>query len=209
MAAARQLVDHVCGRLEIPLLIAHDFDIHGFRIAARLTTESQDQVERGTCKYFFKHSIEATDIGLRLSDIEKYELSEETHDQKVQIDSYTRRDLGLLEQEVEFLESGRRVELNAFTSPQFVEWLESKLRENGISENWHPTDEDVLRDHYQRAWIIGQVQKQVNKIIDNFKDEIDIPKDIVEFVKEAMEDSTLPWDEAVAEAISEELDDKD
>ena len=40
VTAARELIDHVCGKLGLPLYLFHDFDIAGFSIAKTLTASS-------------------------------------------------------------------------------------------------------------------------------------------------------------------------
>ena len=65
---------------------------------------------------------------------------------------------GATEEEIEFLRGervglnhyrGRRVELNAFTSNQFIEWLEQKLDEHGVTKVI--PDAATLEHAYRRA----------------------------------------------------------
>ena len=67
--AARRLIDDLCGRYEIPILVVHDFDSHGMVIAATLTED--------TDRYEFTSDIEVINLGLRLDDVETYSLQRE------------------------------------------------------------------------------------------------------------------------------------
>jgi hypothetical protein len=120
VVAARRFVDEVCavGR-GVPLLTVHDFDKPGFEIAQRLTSVSWQQEENDTVKYRFKNDIDAHDIGLRLTDVRKYEL--ERHVEECTFKGRFSGDTITTPEEQEFLRSGRRVELNAMTSPQIVD----------------------------------------------------------------------------------------
>jgi hypothetical protein len=134
VVAARALVDRMCSDYDIPLLLLHDFDKAGFSIAGTL--------QRDTRRYEFRNAIEIIDLGLSLDEVEAMGLeSEHQHHPKGQksvlIDNL--RTNGASEQEIAFmfrdfdsLRSTRRVELNAMSSPLFVEFVERKLRENGI-----------------------------------------------------------------------------
>jgi hypothetical protein len=61
VVAARALVDHLCGRNGVPLLVAHDFDKAGFSILATLT--------RSNRRYRFASHVRPIDLGLRLADV--------------------------------------------------------------------------------------------------------------------------------------------
>ena len=126
VAAARMLVDHVCGgKNGVPLFIVHDFDKYGFEIAECLTTESYSAIMQDRVAYHFENEINFIDFGLRLADVKKYKLASEGF--KTNGNSYPR---SMTADEIEFMESGKRVELNEFTAPQFVEWLEGKLKKH-------------------------------------------------------------------------------
>jgi hypothetical protein len=69
---------------------------------------------------------------------------------------------------------GRRDELNAFTSDQFVTWREAKLKENGIGKVI--PDSDTVTLAYRRAVAIDEFRKiqqaalpQVTKYVANLK----------------------------------------
>src|SRR5262249_54662445 len=131
--AARQLVEAVCADDGVPFLILRDFDKAGFTIAGTFS--------RATKRYKFSRKIRLFDLGLRLTDVQAWGLQDE--EVVYQKKSDPRKNLklnGATEEEVAFLCSGkegdnfrgRRVELNAFTSDQFLSWIEGKLNELGI-----------------------------------------------------------------------------
>jgi len=136
VTAARELVDQMCHDHDVPLLLLHDFDKAGFSIAGTL--------QRDTRRYEFQNSIEVIDLGLSLADVEAMGLeSEYQHHPKGRRDVLEEnlRTNGASEEEIAFmfrdfgtLKSTRRVELNAMTSPQFVAFIERKLKENGVTK---------------------------------------------------------------------------
>lgn len=215
VVAARRYVDVVCGGRKIPLLTVHDFDLHGFVIASRLTTESDEQLEKGTCKYHFEHQFASIDIGLRLADVEEYGLPHEKFKPKnaIQIDAKKQRVFGMTDAEVKFLTErrrdddfkNRRVELNAFTSPQFIEWIEKKLRQHGVHEHWMPA-EHILVEQYKRATLIARLQRAVDGALSEYsEDDIIVPGQIEALTAAAIQSSGLPWDQAIAMEVKSGL----
>jgi hypothetical protein len=125
VTACRELADEMCGRYNIPLLVLHDFDKSGFSILGSLCNDTR--------RYTYTNEITIIDIGLRIDDIEELQ-SEDTFDRG---DADVRRNNllrnGATDEEVEFLLE-RRVELNAMTSRQLVDFVERKLQEYGIGK---------------------------------------------------------------------------
>jgi hypothetical protein len=117
----------MCGRYKIPVYVLHDFDVSGFSIFGTL---------RGnTDRYTFNNAIKVADFGLRLSDVETLGLqSEQVSLGNTDRDKIRRRleRNGAIATEVEFVLTERRVELNAMTSRELVDFVERKLRENGV-----------------------------------------------------------------------------
>ena len=63
-------------------------------------------------------------------------------------------------EEREFLRGNQRVELNAFTSADFIKWIESKLDEHGIQKVI--PDDETLELAFRRAFqglVIGKAHK--------------------------------------------------
>jgi hypothetical protein len=163
VVAARHFVDEVCSVDDgVPLFVVHDFDKAGFEISQRLTTVSQWAEDNDRVAYRFQNEINVTDFGLRLADVEKYRLGSET----VKFKGHFAADSIATPEEQAFLRSNRRVELNAFTSPQFIEWLEAKLIEHGQGKRLVPDDE-VLEAAYRR----DVAATLINSVIDNVREE--------------------------------------
>jgi len=196
VVAARKYVDHVC-RVDggVPLFIVHDCDYPGFLIASRLTTVSWQAEEQDRVAYRFQNEIDVTDFGLRLADARKYGLAEERVKNKPKKIAH---DAGCTDEEAELFLAGRRIELNAFTAPQFVEWLEGKLRAAGLDdrERMIPPD-DVLERAYRRSIVTARVNKAIRDMHAEAVEEATaakVPKRLREELRAAMKGVDRPWD---------------
>jgi len=195
VVAARKYVDEVCkANGGVPLFVVHDFDVFGFFIAARLTSVSAGAWDGDRVAYHFQHDINVTDFGLRLEDARKYGLA----DEQCKAPKYIEPDLGCTDDEKKFLYSGRRIELNAFTAPQFVEWLEGKLRAAGLDdrERMIPPD-DVLERAYRRCIVTARVNKAVRDMHAGAVEEATaakVPKRLRNQLRAAMRGVDEPWD---------------
>jgi Protein of unknown function C-terminus (DUF2399) len=199
VVAARSLVDRLCSGLA-RLFIVRDFDKAGFSIAATLT--------RNTRRYRFRNRIDAVDLGLRLEDVNEYDLEAEPvyyRGEAWKVEDNLRNN-GADPEEVAFL-ADQRVELNAFASDQFIEWLEAKLEDEG-AEKVVPGPETL-----ETAWRRMRMRHAVNKRIDeaeaSLRDEANaetVPDDLAARVRAQIEDDpAMSWDEALA-AIAEDED---
>jgi hypothetical protein len=201
--ASRKLIDYLAEH-DVRVMIVRDFDRAGFSIAGTLTTTSR--------RYTFRNGIDVVDLGLRLVDVESYGLDSEPWSEKVSRSAVTRtlRRHGATEDEIGFLVEGgdpygkrtwgRRVELNALTSAQFIEWLEAKLVEHGI-EKVVP-DEDTLALQYRRATARHAVNRKIDEIAESVRAEAAravVPADLATRVRGLLaDDPSASWDEAVA-----------
>lgn len=206
VVAARRFVDEVC-RVDggVPLFVAHDFDKAGFEISQRLTTVSDWARLNDRVAYRFQNKINVTDLGLRLADVEKYALESES----VSFSGRFARDSIATREEQAFLRTGRRVELNAFTSPQFIEWLETKLMANGLGNRLIP-DDGVLEAAYRRAVATAYVNDALKDAIEDGQrkaDDATIPKALKRRLREAMKDSPdEPWDQALYSLVASDME---
>jgi hypothetical protein len=198
VVAARSLVDELCGRHGVPLLVLHDLDKSGFSILGTLTRDNR--------RYTFRNKINVIDLGLRLDDVRDCDLEPE--------DAYYRgeeaklrrnlRDNGANKEEVKFLLKDRqRVELNAFTSRAFVDWLEGKLAQHKVKKVL--PDPDVLEEAYRHAFVRELVKKAVRESRKQAKREavtLAVPDKLQQQVAEELKRSPhLPWDRAVARLV--------
>lgn len=198
--AARTLVDRLCHDNQdggIKLLVLHDFDKAGFSISATL--------QRDTRRYQFQHAVDVIDLGLRLDDVRAYNLESEPC--TVQSNAARNlRDNGATDEEIIFLTGdgsglGRRVELNAFTSGQLVEWIESKLTKYGISKV--VPDAATMEAAYRRAIHIRSLNAELEKATAGVVAQVEaipVDRDAIEAEVKCLlgNDPSLSWDEAVA-----------
>jgi hypothetical protein len=206
VVAARMYADHVCRVAGgVPLFTAHDMDKSGFEIAQRLTTVSDYARDNDLVKYEFQNEINVTDIGLRLTDVQHYGLKSET----CRFKGYFPDDTIATPEEQAFLRSNQRVELNAFTAPQFIEWLDGKLTQHLGKKRFVPAD-DVLTDAYRRALAVAQINKAIEEARDEAIEEArqaNIPKALRRQLKARMKDSPRAWDQVLYEMAAEASED--
>jgi hypothetical protein len=203
VVAARTLVDEMCSDHDIPLLLLHDFDKSGFSIAGTL--------RRDTRRYEFQNSITVVDLGLSLEDVEAMGLeSEYQHHPKGQRCALEEnlRTNGAREEEIAFmfrdfdrLRSTRRVELNAMTSPQFVAFVERKLRENGVAKV--VPDQDLLAEVFVGMERGRRMEEAVEQIEEIDMEDCKPPKDLEKRVRNILKKRpAMRWDAAVAEIVT-------
>jgi hypothetical protein len=196
--AARMLLDRLSQRIK-KVLVLHDFDLSGFSIFGTLGTSNR--------RYTFQNKVPIVDIGLRLGDVERLSLqSEPVNNPPGDWDARakTLQKHGALPDEIEYLRT-LRVELNAMTAPVFIEFLETKFAENGVSKV--VPDTRTVERHARR--IIEQVhassamRKTLLKI-HKMAESIALPENLVGRIRDALQRSPgIPWDKAVAGIVRE------
>jgi hypothetical protein len=190
--AARHLIDVLCK--DRPLFIVRDFDKAGFQIAAALTRNSD--------VYSFQNEIDVTDFGLRLVDAERFGLLErcETLDEKNKRAIPTDDLENATPEENAFLKSGRRVELNAFRSADFITWLEEKLKQSGVQKVVPHTQQ--LRHEYlncERGRLIAIEMATVRQRVEKKLRSLRVPDGLPDLVREQLRISPImAWESAVA-----------
>lgn len=195
--AARRLVEALSGK-GVTILVARDLDKAGFSIAHTLANDTR--------RYQFSARPRVIDLGLRLVDAQAMGLESEP----VQYDGKVNPREGLAESgattaEQKFLVAGhdwngrwygKRVELNAMTSNQFVVWLEAKLREHGVKKVI--PDYDTLTTAYRRAYQWAQVQQALDMVLSEIEyTEARPPADVAERLARTIDGTGKPWDEAL------------
>lgn len=203
VVAARMFADQACRSAGgVPLIVFHDMDKAGFEISQRLTTISDHARENDLVKYEFRNDINVTDAGLRLVDVEKYNLKSE----RCRLRGSFPHDTIATQEEQDFLQSNRRVELNAFTAPQFIEWMESKLADI-LKKRLVPTDE-ILEAAYRRCLVV----RAVNLAIMQAREEsipaamkAKLPKSIRQELQRRLSFSTAPWDQTLYDIMESKL----
>jgi hypothetical protein len=192
VTAARMLIDKMCGPYEIPVYVLHDFDVSGFSIFGTLGGNTE--------RYIFKNAIKVVDLGLRLADIDALGLESESvslRDSPDRLHARLKRN-GATDGEIEFLLTGRRVELNAMTSSQLVSFVERKLGEHGVKK--------VVPDiaSLDKAYQLVVRSERLRKIVDEAikaaasnERNIAVPKDLAKQIGDRLAGSDLNWFDVV------------
>jgi hypothetical protein len=117
---------------------------------------------------------------------------------------------GATDEEIDFLcpEVGdcERIELNAMTSRQLIDFIEAKLKEHGV-EKLVP-DEATLITHAKRLKEQAIAQRVLERLADYIKRKADaatadLPEELAQMVEEALaDDPAKPWDEALADLVA-------
>jgi hypothetical protein len=190
VTAARHLVDRLCSAYRIPLLVLHDFDKAGFSIIGTL--------KRSTRRYEFRNKIRVIDVGLRIEDVQAYDLEAEPVVVRAGWQGNLKQN-GATAAEIAFLCNGQRVELNAFSSGDLVAWIETKLKQHGV-EKVIPQD-SVLEDAYRSAAEQRYVEKRlraIRKKAKEFAAGLSVPAELAASVRKELKASPeMPWDLAI------------
>jgi hypothetical protein len=205
VTAARELADEMCAAHDIPLLPLRDFDLSGFVISGTL--------QRDTRRYEFKNNFERKPLGLSLTDINRMGLEfEHQHHPKGRKATMIAnlRQNGASEEEIAFmfadfdqLRSTRRVELNAMTSPQFIELVELKLTENRIAKI--VPDPELLAEAFAGMERGRRLEEEAKEIIDNLDaEDFNAPKDLQRRVRRYLKQHPEKrWTDAVSAIVAE------
>jgi hypothetical protein len=210
VTASRLLVDQLCGRHDIPLLVLHDFDKSGFSILGTL--------QRDTRRYSFANAIRVIDLGLRLEDVEQWQLESEAvmygkSDPRPNLSANgaTEEEVAVLcdeERSSHYHFVGQRVELNAFTSEHLVTWIEAGLKRHGVKKV--VPDAPTLEAAFRRAAVGTLVNRRVAAVVQQAQEEavrLKVPRRLARQVRSRLEaDPDLPWDAVVAGLAAEQVE---
>lgn len=126
--AIRRLLDSLAA-YGVKVFVLHDFDIAGMKIAHTIRTSNE--------RYRFENSIDMVDMGVRLADAEELGLDSEPVSLAQSPDALRKQlvGYGATPAEIGFLVDGkRRIEIDAMTPGQLVQFIERKLIEHGVSK---------------------------------------------------------------------------
>jgi DNA topoisomerase VI subunit B len=204
VTAARQPIDRL-SEAGVTTLVVHDLDKAGFSILHTLRTDTR--------RYRFKAPPKVVDLGLRLEDVQAMGLQSEAVEYDGYVDPRSNlRECGATEGECEFLVRGhgssgrwvgKRVELNAMTSPQLVAWLEQKLQAAGVRKA--VPDRATLEAAYRRAWRRARVQKAIDGAFAAARRvEVAVPTDLEEQIAAAIAGTDSSWDDALWRLVVQE-----
>ena len=102
---------------------------------------------------------------------------------------------------------GRRVEINAMTSGQLIEWLKKKLKEHGVKKVI--PEKETLLSAYRRAIYLQKPQAAIEESKEKNESD-DAPKNLRARVKKILsKQPDLSWDEAVWNCADEDSDESE
>jgi Topoisomerase 6 subunit A/Spo11, Toprim domain len=195
VTAARLLIDRLASQVQ-RILVLRDFDVTGFSIFGTLGTTNR--------RYTFENVAPLLDIGLRLEDVQAMSLESEpvTVSGDWAKRAATLRKHGASEDEITFLRN-RRVELNAMTSRQIIDFVEAKFAQHGVTKLI--PNEAVIEQHARRTIERRLLAHAIAKISSEIADQArsaELPTNLREQIKTLFaEQPNLPWDEAVAQIM--------
>jgi hypothetical protein len=204
VTAARKLAE-AYAREGVTILVLHDFDVSGFSI---LHTLSHD-----TRRHKFKVRPKVFGLGLRLRDVTAMALDSEDVVFPTRLKKNPRVRLercGATAEECTFLVHsdsapyvGKRVELNAMASRQFINFLEQKLAEHGVAKV--VPDKGVLAKAYRLAYRKAAAQKAIDEVMKAVAEqEVNVPENLARKVaKRLRKEATDSWDDAIATIAGE------
>jgi DNA topoisomerase VI subunit B len=204
VTAARQLIERLSEK-GVTVLVLHDFDKSGFTIVHTLSHDTR--------RFKFRTRPRVIGLGLRLADVSQMNLESEQVDYDCKKDPRENlRGCGATEEECDFLVrrrlsegwTGCRVELNAMTSRQFIDFVERKLTAAGVRKL--TPGRDTLEKAYRRAWRIAEVNDAVSRALADDKAEgivPAIPEDLEDDVRRRIDGGAQPWDDALWQIVQE------
>jgi DNA topoisomerase VI subunit A len=184
VTAARELVNRICRG--VPLLVLHDFDSAGIII--------KDTLKNDTRRYSYTSAPNVIDLGLHYRDIAG--LSSEPSNSNVSDQRLSKA--GLSQAAINFLHD-RRVELNAMTSRQLIDFVEGKLKQHGISKVI--PDAETLARTYEMFAASDRLSEAFDELTQDLADEseqIKVPDDLKVRIETLLkENPDLTWHRAI------------
>jgi hypothetical protein len=214
VTSARALVEALSLK-SITILVLHDFDLAGLTICHTLGHDTR--------RFRFRVEPNIIDLGLRLEDVKTMGLQSEPvviKQSKDPKEKFEEGDYDVSDEELDFLVrashydyhekptywSGERVELNAMTSRQLIDWLEGKLKEHGVDKVI--LDEATLAAAWHRATRIELANRKIAELIAelNAREQGMPPKGLARLLSEQLKPG-MPqsWDEMLAEMVRRKL----
>jgi hypothetical protein len=186
VTAARQLVDKLC--TNVPLLVLHDFDSAGIII--------QDTLAKDTRRYSYSSPPDVIDLGLHYDDVSG--LPSEPNSSNISDERLAQA--GLSRNAINFLRS-QRVELNAMTSRELVDFVENKLKQHDIQKVM--PDRETLARTYQLFAASNRLSEAFDEVKEELEEEreqasINVPDDLeANVTAKLQEQPDIPWHRAV------------
>ena len=198
VTAARELVNGVC-KADIPLLVLHDFDAAGIII--------KDTLENDTRRYSYSNPPNVIDLGLSYNDIAG--LTPEPNDSKISDERLSQA--GLDQAAIDFL-SSQRVELNAMTSRQLVDFVEGKLKQHGIGKLI--PDAKTLAETYEMFAASDRLSDAFDEMKEKLEGEeqetVKVPDDLKAKIETLLKEKPdITWHQAIRLIVDPDAPDDD
>jgi hypothetical protein len=195
VTAARMLVDEL--RPGVPLLVLHDFDSAGIII--------KDTLHNDTRRFTYGRLPTVIDLGLHHGDIGG--LAAEPNNSNISDERLA--EAGLDPAAIAFLRT-QRVELNAMTSRQLVDFVEAKLQGHGIRKVI--PNSKTLAETYQMFVKSDRLAKAFDEVQEKLEDEsaapIEVPDDLQAKVERQLQERpNITWHRAVQLVVDSDLED--
>jgi hypothetical protein len=185
VTAARELVNRI-GRT-VPLLVLHDFDSAGIII--------KDTLENDTRRYSYTNRPNVIDLGLQYGE-DIAGLPSEPNNSTISDERLSQA--GLDQAAIDFLRN-QRVELNAMTSRQLVDFVERKLKQHRISKVM-PGSETLAKTYemFAASDRLSEAFDELKKKLEDESDEepINAPDDL-EVKKKLKQYPDITWHRAI------------
>jgi Protein of unknown function C-terminus (DUF2399) len=209
VTAARHLVERL-SQAGVTILVLHDFDKYGLEILQKFTTDTR--------RYQYTDVPTVIDLGLRLAEALQMGLESEPVPYRSKKDPReSLRACGASEEECAFLVEryelrhpwddepvawhGQRIELNAMTSRQFLDWLEEKLQAAGVAKV--VPDADTLTRAYQHLTRVADLQDTIDAALAEPAPPVEVPDDLEAQIRERITETATAWDEALWDVVAE------
>ena len=198
VTAARLLLDQLSKRGVKRILVLHDFDVSGFSIFGTLGTSGR--------RYRFTNDVPMIDLGLRLDQVDDMGL--ESEPVAIKPEEWAKRSgtltrHGATAAEIAFLR-GRRVEINAMTSRQLVDFIEDQLAFHKVTKVIPPYE--VLADHARHLIEQKLARAAFDELRAKFTEEARqavLPENLCAQVQAQIDGNPqAPWDMALAAVVA-------
>ena len=195
--AARALVDRLSTD-GLKILVAHDLDLAGIRIFGTLGSDSS--------RYQFAARPDIHRLGLTLDQANDMDLQVERQDIKGDSARILAgvMDYGATDDEVTFIGSGQRVELNAMPADVFLQWIEAGLIAHSV-EKVIPSA-SLIEQRARQVIALDHLRKDVGDLEAAAKEyaaKAELPADLVERIRAVFASNpTLAWEDAIERVVS-------
>ncbi|MBA2528203.1 MAG: hypothetical protein H0V18_20830 [Pyrinomonadaceae bacterium] len=197
VTAGRQLVESLSEE-GVTILVAHDCDKSGFSICHTLHTDTR--------RFTFDSAPNVKCLGLRLDDARRMGLASESVSYRKRAYKDRLRECGATVEECDFIigdrKKGTRIELNAMDSQQFIDWLELKFAEHGVTKV--VPNQATLEAAYKRAILVMLANDAIGSVQSAWNENghgVSIPDDLEQQVRIQVEGTELSWDAAIMKLL--------